>query len=325
MSEDFTQPELMVEAVTRIASRMRFEDPARFIEFFDKQLSKHIVGLPHPEPLPPGTEMLVIVSPPGAPDALQMNGRVTKTTPRADSTFRLRVEVTPTFEDMTWLDAYIVGLRVAVDWHQEALESIETPSLQLPEEDDLLVIAGKLDTMSYYELLEVEPDVHPDVLQLQFHTLTRRFHPDLYLASDDPDLLRAVNRIYRRMNEAYAVLKSPRRRRAYDDGLEGAPHTWSLRLTGEAAERARRLERVQRGETGTGDFYWEKARALLDVEPGTGSRAEGIAEAVRLLRLAVTFEPDNEHFRRLLAEFDHGATPAPSPSRKRKTAQNRSR
>jgi curved DNA-binding protein CbpA len=103
------------------------------------------------------------------------------------------------------------------------------------------------------------------------------------------------------MNEAYAVLKSPHRRKAYDQGIQGAPHTWVLRLSEDAHEQARRRERVRRGDTRVGDFYWTTARAALEHARGSESNIRpALREAARMLRVAIAFEPDNEHFRHAL-------------------------
>ncbi len=312
-------PPITIDAVTsphttaepappaRIAARMRFEDPAKFVEFYEKQLSQGVVGLRHPEPLAQGTSIQVLVSPPGAADRLRLEGRVTRGTPRADGTVRLRVEVRLDDADRQWLEAYLTGLRVAraqaadvptpdesTEWqsHQGG-ESVAAP--------EALALSARLDTISYYQLLRVPVDVEPRQLQHRFHELTRRYHPDLYFALPDGELRSAIDRIYRRMNEAYGVLRDPRRRRMYERGLQGAPHTWRLRLSEEDEQAAQRLARTRRGSTGPGHYYWTMARDVLERarQLDNGIRP-ALRESARLLRTAMVFEPDNEHFRHAL-------------------------
>ncbi len=304
-------------AEVQIASRMRFEDAAKFVEFYEKQLGRHVVGLRHPEPVAVGTEMLVIISPPGAPDQLRMMGRVAQVTPRRDGSVRLRVEVQPREADAGWLGAYLVGLRAGLDRapppEENADDTAPLPRIQstpAPTEDlpdQIRALHERLDTLTYYDLLQVPRDVDAETLQITFHALTRRHHPD----HADAGLLEAINAVYRRMNEAYSTLKSPRRRRAYDEGLVGAPHTWRLRLSEEDHEAARRHERVRRGSTRVGDYYWRRAREVLETaRESEVSIRPALRESARLLRVAMAFEPDNEHFRHALEQVcDRLASP----------------
>lgn len=98
----------------RLASRLRFETPATFVEFYDKQLARALLAVRHPRPVPEGTAILIVVSPPGAPDRLRLGGRVERVRPRPDGGVRLRVAVEFTPDDRAWLDAYLTGLRAAL-------------------------------------------------------------------------------------------------------------------------------------------------------------------------------------------------------------------
>ncbi len=288
-----------------IASRMRFEDPAKFLQFFEKQLSKSLVGLRHPTPIEVGTTLIVVISPPGAPDQLQLNGSVSQVTPRSDGTVRLRVEVTLAEADTIWLEAYLAGLRAALEAASARSPTPPAASSEAPPQpepplvgrDEILDLAMRLDSLTYYQLLDVPSDITGEALQRHFHGLTRHYHPDMYVADPDRRLRGAVNAVYRRMNEAYAVLKSPPRRKAYDQGLAGPAHTWTLRLSESALEEARRRERVRRGSTRVGDFYWKTAREVLEAARAREDNIRpALRESAKLLRVALAFEPDNEHF-----------------------------
>ena len=64
---------------------------------------------------------------------------------------------------------------------------------------------------THYELLGVEPDAGAEEIQRAYRLLALRHHPDV--APDaDPAAMAAIN-------DAWAVLSDPSRRRAYDAGL----------------------------------------------------------------------------------------------------------
>lgn len=62
----------------------------------------------------------------------------------------------------------------------------------------------------YYELLGVPPTASAEVIEQAFHTLAKRYHPDL---NPDP----TANVRFLEINQAYTVLKHPDRRKLYDE------------------------------------------------------------------------------------------------------------
>lgn len=60
-----------------------------------------------------------------------------------------------------------------------------------------------------YELLQVQPRAHQDVIHAAYRALARRYHPDV---STNPQATRAM----RQINAAYAVLRDTHKRARYD-------------------------------------------------------------------------------------------------------------
>ena len=60
-----------------------------------------------------------------------------------------------------------------------------------------------------YEVLQVQPGADPDVIEAAFRRLSRKYHPDLNPAPD-------ATAVTQRLTAAYAVLRDPDRRAAYD-------------------------------------------------------------------------------------------------------------
>ena len=68
--------------------------------------------------------------------------------------------------------------------------------------------------MNYYEILGVDRGAEQEVIDAAFRAMMRRYHPDTFAGPKAEAERRAT-----RLNEAYAVLRNPERRRAYDATL----------------------------------------------------------------------------------------------------------
>lgn len=303
---------------TEIWARMRFDDPARFLEFFDKQLGPGLVGLRHAEPVAVGARIHVAVTPPGLTESLDCEGIAERVTPTADGGARLHVRIALEGTTRARLDAYLGGIEAgrrvgAVTQTSTRPTEPEAAGGQGPPTlDELSARCAQMEAQTYFALLDVPTDVEAEALQRRFHDLTRRFHPDAFFDAE-AELRATVGRYFRRINEAYAVLKDPRRRRLYERGLAGPPHTWALRLTEEAALTAQRQRRVRGGETQTGQWHWSYAREILqrarDEETPT---RPALVEAAKMLRVALALEPTNEHFRHALEQLEYRLSTEPA-------------
>lgn len=101
-------------------------------------------------------------------------------------------------------------------------------------------IFDSLDSISYYDVLSIEPT--SDYLQVRdaFYARAQRFHPDRFVMMESDGIRQAVYKVYKRMTEAYNVLSDPELRRAYDQSLAAG----KARLPAE--QRSRRLEPDER-------------------------------------------------------------------------------
>lgn len=69
--------------------------------------------------------------------------------------------------------------------------------------------------MDHYRTLQVTRDAEPEVIERAYKALSFKYHPDRTAASGREHATRRMQRI----NEAYAVLRDPKKRRAYDAAL----------------------------------------------------------------------------------------------------------
>lgn len=157
---------------------------------------------------------------------------------------------------------------------------------------EIKALASILDELDYYELLHLPRAAPTSAVRLAFHEASRRFHPDAHRRLDGAERV-VVERIARRVSEAYAVLRDPKRRKAYDARLQAAVGARRMQLS-EAAEADRRALQERMGRTPNGRRFF--ARAHGDIDRGD------LASASRNLQMALTFEPTNPFFQDKLDE-----------------------
>ena len=156
------------------------------------------------------------------------------------------------------------------------------------------LIAKNLDQLDYFQVLGASPDAPLPELKAKYHQLQRNYHPDAFYSSPDPELKDAVNRIAKRVAEAYVILRDPRKRAKYTKDIEGADRVKKLRYT-EESDREARIEKEQElGKTAQGRNLWKKAQESI--------KRGDFRAASRDLQTALLFERDNELFQEKLKE-----------------------
>ncbi len=159
---------------------------------------------------------------------------------------------------------------------------------------EIRTLAGFLDELDYYQLLEIEPSAQGSEIKKAYYVASRRFHPDTHVDLEGDDE-RAVKQVSKRVTEAYQVLRNPRRRRAYDAQLGEPNGDNRLQLVEADARAGQQSQADHMGTTPNGRRYFTQARQDFD----RGNKDS----ALRNLKMAMTFEPKNEHFRAKLVEW----------------------
>jgi DnaJ-class molecular chaperone len=161
-------------------------------------------------------------------------------------------------------------------------------------------LAEALDQLDYFAVLKLAATATPPEIRAAYHRESRVYHPDRYAAVDDEPFRDRVGRIYRRINEAYTVLRDDARRKKYAGDLAGPERARKLRFSedDEAAVKEAQKKRAveQLGQTPNGRKFY--SAALADAQAG---RWEGVE---RNLRLALAYEPANERFKELLVQAE---------------------
>jgi curved DNA-binding protein CbpA len=167
-------------------------------------------------------------------------------------------------------------------------------------------LAQLLDQLDYFQVLKLDQNATPPQIKEAFHRESRAFHPDRFHALPDSPLKENVNRIYKRVTEAYVILRDDTSRRKYLEDINGPERAAKLRFTPadeqEAREKKKKAQAEQIGTTAKGRQLFQ--RALKDMEE------EKPEAAMRNLKMALTFEPGNQLFKDKLTELEAAARAA---------------
>lgn len=158
---------------------------------------------------------------------------------------------------------------------------------------ELHALAGIVEDLDYYQLLEVRRRASAVDIRTAYHKVARRIHPDR-LRSHGDDVATAAERIAKRVSEAYAVLRDPRRRKLYDEMLDDRGRR-RLALVEGGAQADRKVSDERQGKTPNGKRYIALANQDLAREDWKGAQ--------RNLQMALTYERDNGWVKETLAEL----------------------
>jgi DnaJ-class molecular chaperone len=159
-------------------------------------------------------------------------------------------------------------------------------------------LAAVLDQLDYYGVLKIQQGAGAADVKAAYYRESRAYHPDRFATVESAEFRELIGRVYRRINEAYTVLRDDQKRVRYLADVTGPDRARKLRFTEteEAAvkeEQKKKLEE-QFGQTPNGRKFY--ATAALEVKAGRWEGAE------RALKSAIMYEPANPRFKELLAQ-----------------------
>ena len=150
---------------------------------------------------------------------------------------------------------------------------------------EIKALARIMDELDYYQLMHMKPGASRRELKESYYSTSRTFHPDANRHLEG-ELREAISEIAKRVTEAYAVLRDPRRRAAYDQMLEKGRGV-RLQLAQAAEEARQQVENV--AGTSQGRQFWHQAQ--------TDIARDDWPAAARNLQTALAFEPSNTALR----------------------------
>lgn len=170
--------------------------------------------------------------------------------------------------------------------------------LDIQQLADLESRCAKLDQLDYFEVLMLERTATPADIKRAFYRESRTYHPDRFFHVDSKELKERINELYKRVTEAYYVLRDDTKRKKYVVDVTGPERAQKLRFT-EASEAetkaaAKKEQEEQIGTHPKGRQFFQQAQK--DADAGNWSAAE------RNLKMALTYEPSNARYKERLAE-----------------------
>ncbi|HZY03960.1 MAG TPA: DnaJ domain-containing protein [Anaeromyxobacteraceae bacterium] len=162
---------------------------------------------------------------------------------------------------------------------------------------EVAALVQALDQLDYFGVLKLPQTAGVAEVKAAYHRESRAYHPDRFAALPDQALREQIGRIYRRINEAYTVLRDDAKRKKYVADISGPDREKKLRFTeaDEAQVKDAQKKKIEEqfGQTPNGRKFY--AAAMADIQAGRWDAAE------RNLKSALMYEPQNARFKEQMA------------------------
>jgi hypothetical protein len=158
--------------------------------------------------------------------------------------------------------------------------------------------AETLNTLDYFQLLGVPTTASAAEVKRAFHAESRAYHPDRFFHLTDATFKAQVHEVYKRITEAYFVLRDDIKRRKYLADVTGPERARKLRFD-ELAEQETKAAVKREVEEQIG--VHPKGRQFFQIGIAELDRGQ-LAAAERNLKLALTYEPQNPLYKDKLSQ-----------------------
>ena len=156
-------------------------------------------------------------------------------------------------------------------------------------EVEVQALVQVLDELDYFQILKVEHTAEPAAIKLAYYRESRTYHPDRFFTDKNLELKESVGRIYKRINEAYVVLRDDAKRAKYAQDVSGPERPKKLRFVEESEQELKKEKEQEIGATPQGRKFF--VAGMLDLN------AQRWAAAERNFKLALTYEPANPNYK----------------------------
>lgn len=159
-------------------------------------------------------------------------------------------------------------------------------------------LAATIDGLDYFQVLNLPDNASGQQIRDAYYGLARALHPDKFFQINDDGTKEAVLKIYKRVVEAYMVLKDEKKRIKYHADVGGPDRARKLRFNEESEAEQKEAAKlaVKVAKTPKGEQLYQTA--LLDMKKSQWDKA------YKSIQAAVMFEPANAELKTLLADLD---------------------
>src|SRR5688572_17957109 len=116
-------------------------------------------------------------------------------------------------------------------------------------------LAGNIDGLDYFQILNLQSTASSQQIRDSYYQLARALHPDKFFHIADEPTKEAVHKIYKRVVEAYTILKEEKKRLTYVKDIGGPERAAKLRfseeseaVTKEQSKAALKVAKTPKGE-----------------------------------------------------------------------------
>ncbi|AKU90677.1 J domain-containing protein [Vulgatibacter incomptus] len=155
-------------------------------------------------------------------------------------------------------------------------------------------VEGILDELDYFQILKIGRDAPLADVKAAYYRESRSFHPDRIHHLADPGLHGRVLRIYKRITEAYSVLRDEVRRAKYLVDVSGPQRAGKLRYDEQSEQERKKAREEELGTTPNGRKLF--TAGLAEQQAGRLEAAE------RSFKMALLYEPSNARFKEKVEE-----------------------
>lgn len=161
------------------------------------------------------------------------------------------------------------------------------------KKQQILALAASLGGLDYYQMLKIDRKAPSQEIKKAFFRESQAYHPDRFFSSSDVELKSAIMTVYKRIAEAYAVVRDPEMRGRYDAQLAAG---------GQARNRLDRRETEKPGAVAA-DPKAKNPQAQKYLQMGLMALRKGDFSAAEMnLKFALNYEPGNEGIAKKLKE-----------------------
>lgn len=206
-----------------------------------------------------------------------------------------------------WSIGVLEEKKKVTEKYEEVEEIVSVQEILQPVSEDEQAFMKKVDemylnlnTLSPYQLLEVDENSDEETIKRNYYKLTREFHPDRYFTSADPSLKDKLTSIFDTLTHAYSELKDNVKKEVLQEEVSTARN---------AEEQFKRgVEEFKKGNfPGAVDSFKaatrlepENAKYLSYLSLSLTKIPDKLNEAEKALLEAIKLEPDNaDHYANL--------------------------